>query len=142
MEIIYRDNSADHTAIFKHLHSCGEDFLHELKRRVDLDTYIEKLLASAHRFEAWSENEMVGFLAIYLNPQENFDFITNISVSEQCQKRGIASKLLTMAIAKSANSEIRLEVIKDNTGAIAFYEQAGFKCADETERTYVLSLTR
>lgn len=142
MDIVYKDNSADHTAIFKHLHSCGEDFLHELKRRVDLDTYIEKLLSSAHRLEAWTESELVGFLAIYLNPEEKFDFITNISVSEQCQKRGIASKLLNSAIKKSANPEIRLEVVKGNIGAISFYEQAGFKRIDETERTYVLSLTR
>lgn len=142
MEILYKQNTAEHFSIYRHFHSCGEEFLDELKRRVDLDTYIEKLHSNAWRFEAWAGNNLIGFLAIYLNPEEKFDFITNISVSEQCQKRGIASTLLNFAIQKSANPEIRLEVIKENSGAIAFYEQGGFKRVDETERTYVLSLTR
>lgn len=131
-EIEYRRNSATQMEIISHFPSCGTQFYQALKGRVDISVYADKLIGNAERFEAWDKGVLIGLLAIYYNRNGPFDFISNLSVSENYQGQGVARHLLEQGVKLAGESrEIRLEVSKDNASAIEFYRRAGFRMIGE-----------
>lgn len=65
--------------------------------------------------------------------------LQRIATAEQRRRRGIGGALLAASIdlARSEGAErLLLEVREDNTGAISFYEDAGFAEIDRRERYY------
>ncbi|RHR79859.1 N-acetyltransferase [Odoribacter sp. AF15-53] len=57
------------------------------------------------------------------------DYLAAIFVAPSCQRRGIGQAL--MAHAKKLKNELVLNVYTENTQAILFYKQQGFKIVDE-----------
>lgn len=137
-EIIYKKNHSSAQDIKSHLLSCDLDFVSELSKKTDIESYSEKLHAKAVRYEAWNNNILVGLVAVYIN-SAGFDFITDVSISKNFERQGIASKLLEDCISGSANPEIRLEVAKGNTPAQDLYKRFGFEVASQDDNSYFLT---
>ena len=138
--ITYTQNKASYQDIEAHFKSCDPEFIKELFSRVDLVQYTEKLLAKSVRHEAWSGESLVGLLAVYHGSE--FDFITNVSVSQSHAKLGIASALVQRALDTASNDQLKLEVAKSNKTALRLYEKFGFVQEREDERSFYLSFDR
>ena len=65
--------------------------------------------------------------------------ITNIAVSPECRRQGIASKLLEQLIAEAKQRKLELltlEVRESNVAAITLYERYGFEKIGKRKRFY------
>lgn len=94
------------------------------------------------RFETWHNDALVGLIAIYIN-ENNFAFITNVSVAEDYTGKKIASHLLDKCIAFAKEQKIeklKLEVHPENMPAIKFYEKYNFKNTKVNETTRFMEL--
>ncbi len=131
-------NTATKTDILTHFSSCDPDFIHDLSLKVNLEEYADKIGSKATLYEAWEGQSLIGLIAVYRN--DEFDFITNVSVSSLYKGQGIASRLLKEYL-KTMHTEVRLEVAKSNRAAHELYKKFGFQLYDENEASNFLKLT-
>jgi ribosomal protein S18 acetylase RimI-like enzyme len=128
--IEYSLNRASLAEIADHLARCDVCFVPALSERVDINSYAQKLASKAIRFEAWSGDTLVGLVAAYYSDQvRRVAYITNVSVVLAWTGRGIARRLMSQCVEYAKGSgmrQINLEVARDNTRAIALYEDGGF----------------
>lgn len=113
-----------------------------LSDRVDLNEYAVKLAALADIFYLKKDNQDIGNCAVYLNSTER-GFISSIAVKKEYQGKGLGRNLLEKVrdIADSRGiSEIRLEVFKNNSHAIVFYERMGFHVVDRKNDWIVMQI--
>lgn len=126
----YLLNEASELEIVKHLLLCDDNFLPHLSDRVNIIDFAQKIVSKAVRFEAWSEGELVGFVAVYCNDNENsIAYITSVSVLKEWMGKGIAGLLIKQCIEyveMSGMKQISLEVSSDNFSAIKLYKKNGF----------------
>lgn len=125
--INYKTKTANEKEIYSHLMECDERFVLLLSKRVNIAEYSGKLFKDSITFEAWLNTRLIGLVAAYFNNVTGY--ITDVSVIEDYTKLGIATKLMNMCVeyAKSKQfSEIKLEVNKDNAGALRLYDKFGF----------------
>jgi ribosomal protein S18 acetylase RimI-like enzyme len=124
-----RDRS-DAVEVLRHLKDCDAAFHPPLSLRVDLTAYAMKLATQAARFEAWQGEDLLGLVAVYCNaPDRKMAFVSNVSVRPDCAGQGIASQLMTQAIAyvrALGFAALSLEVSQDATRARRFYTGLGF----------------
>ncbi len=137
MDIRYTVNTAAEKVILEHLSKADEQFIPPLSSKVDIEKYVKKICSHAVRLEAWSEDHLIGLLAVYLNNNAGgVAFITNVSVTGGFQGQGIATRLLEdcMEMArKSGFRKVILEVSSDNLGAMALYRKFNFESDSVTE---------
>jgi ribosomal protein S18 acetylase RimI-like enzyme len=130
VSVSYAVNSASAEQVAEHLRHCDVDFSPLLSGRVVIDQYAQKILAQAQRFEAWMMGDLVGLVACYCNDTTTRTaFVTSVSVSRECRRRGIASALLRQCIdyvARMGMIKVLLEVSPDNAKAIRLYEGSGW----------------
>ena len=123
---------------------CDDDFVQSLSDRVEINDYSGKIADGATRFEAWTNVDLIGLVAIYANDTESrVAFITSVSVLPQWQGRGVASKLMRRCIEyvkESCFQSIKLEVGCDNLCAIKLYEKKGFVVDEAKGRFTTMSL--
>ncbi|MHA1785410.1 MAG: GNAT family N-acetyltransferase [Candidatus Helarchaeota archaeon] len=128
--------------IRKYLEENSDIFIPPLKTRIDIETFSNKIYTNAIHICAFDNDKLIGFLASYFNhPQNEFGYITTISVSHEYQNKGIASKLLIEAFsyARLNNfNRIRLEVHKNNLRAIDFYKMKGFDFIESKEFSFIM----
>jgi ribosomal protein S18 acetylase RimI-like enzyme len=138
--IEYLLNTASEAEMAKHLLYCDADFIPPLSNRVDINNYAKKLASRATKFEAWSDDRLVGLVAAYCNDQESrIAYITSVSVLREWMGQGIAANLLKQCITHAKDSgmqQICLEVASNNQPAIALYEKNGF-VAGQTNTPFV-----
>ena len=129
--IDYHLNKADVNSIEKHLLSCDSFFEPPLSSYINIQEYSKKLFCKAINFEAWSEDRLIGLISVYLNDiKSKVAYISNVSFDLGYHNRGIASALLSKAIAYSVEKgfqSIKLDVFERNTIAINLYLKMGFK---------------
>ena len=133
-DLSFSFNKSDVNQIKAHLHDVNKSFVPKLESYVDIELYADKLYKLANRFEVFSDNTLVALLAIYINKDEGNAFITNLSVSEQYARRGIATTLLRQAIDYAKHKELNkilLEVKTENKRAINFYLKHNFSLIKE-----------
>lgn len=139
-----RRNHAGAVAISAHLQACDTSFVPPLSLRVALETYAEKIVSRAERFEAWSGASLVALLGVYCNaPASRTAFVTNISVLPLWQGKGIASRLLRSCIKHLHEGDferIELEVALHNTAALRLYQKHGFEVASTSDCAQILHL--
>tara|TARA_R110002049_G_scaffold82349_2_gene209557 strand:+ start:3180 stop:3620 length:441 start_codon:yes stop_codon:yes gene_type:complete len=128
--IEYKINIASKIDLLEHLEKCDHRFIPPLSDRVILKDYSSKLYEKATTFEAWNSTELVGVISVYLNDEDKKSgFISNVSVLEDFEKKGIAGRLLEMTKDHASNigfSKLSLEVHGENFHAINFYQRYGF----------------
>lgn len=54
-----------------------------------------------------------------------------VTIDPECRSKGIGEKLLTWVMMRGPHQRMRLNVMKDNTKAIAFYDRLGFAVVGE-----------
>jgi ribosomal protein S18 acetylase RimI-like enzyme len=99
-----------------------------LSSRVNIEEYSIKIANQAMTFEAWEHGRLIGLLAAYCNAEDEFAFITSVSVSKHYMGGGIATRLLQMCVDYAKQHQyknIKLEV-NDNVPAINFYKKFNF----------------
>jgi hypothetical protein len=78
MSVVYSINKSSELEIKKHLISVSKNFVPELDSYVNIEEYSKKLFEKSTRIEAYSGENLIGLIAIYLNNSDSF--ITNYSV--------------------------------------------------------------
>lgn len=144
MKIEYKINKSSLNDVTEHLTKSSDYFIPKLKTYVNIGDYSTKILNKGVRFESYHNNILVGLLVLYVNDEKKTTFITNVSVYEEYQKMGIAKNLLDNCkkfISEKKYNEITLEVFKNNTKAIRFYEKNKFKILNNNENKITMKLT-
>ena len=127
----YKFNSASIENIKEHLSEVSNLFYFSLASQINIGFYAKKIKKYSFTFECWCQDCLVGLIACYLNNHtEKEGFITNVSVLEEYQGFGIATKLLNQVFDKAIKLnffKISLDVFRDDEKAISLYERTGFK---------------
>ena len=130
MNIQYKIKTAVEEDILAHLIECNANFRPPLDEKVNIEEYSKKLFKKSLTFEAWTNQILIGLVAVYFNDLKNYSgYITNVSVIRKYIGQGIASKLLKMSIEYAKTNhfrEISLEVSKESKNAIHLYKRFGF----------------
>lgn len=136
MAYVFQEDKSGSFQVYNHLVRCNLLFNPPLDTRVDLYSYANKIVNHASRFEAWLDGTLVGLVAVYFNDASlNSAFITNVSVEQAHQGKGIAKKLLLQSIKKAKELTFRyvyLEVSEQSAAALKLYQALGFSLAEET----------
>lgn len=124
-------NNSTINDVYKHLMRCDRDFIPNLSSYVDINLYSKKLFSKAERFEIWQNNTLFGLLAAYINKNEKYIYISNLSLEKEIRGKDLGVKLLNKMIRDLKKEYpiirfIRLEVRQENTVAIKFYKKMGF----------------
>lgn len=124
--------------IYKLLTEFSEVFPHLTEKISNLEDYAEKLSVFAYVYAANDNSENVGILVFYANDIESKEaYISLIGVKKGKECKGIGKALLDYCSKLSREHgmcKIRLEVDKDNSNAIKFYEKNGFSFLNATAR--------
>lgn len=116
MEVRFARNLSSTDDIRLHLTACSPSFVPPLDSRVAIPDYSAKLALRAERFEAWTDDRLVGLVALYCpaasQPDSSDAFVSNVSVLPSFTRRSIAKSLLLEAIAyaRRCSGGIVLEV--------------------------------
>ena len=131
MSLTYRVNAGVASDIENHLLACDEQYVPPLSMRLSIPEYSAKLLACADRFEAWSDSELVGLVAGYMNsPDGQTSHISNVSVVADWQGKGLATNLIKLFNEQARDlgfSRVKLEVNANNQQAMRLYDRLGFR---------------
>ena len=115
---------------------CLRDTFVSLFERVNVKEYAEKLSRYASVYVLKDGTKTCGLAAVYMNDKETRTaYITLIGVAKEYQRRNLGTLLIRhcMEQAKSLGMKtLRLEVDKENHGAIAFYEKEGLQIMGES----------
>ena len=134
-KVDYHLNKATTLVIVKHLLDCDDDFTPPLSARVKIRDYASQIRCKAIRFEAWSNEQLVGLVAVYCNDQKNcIAFITMVCITKTRVGEGIATSLLLQSIKYATAcgmKKISLAVDCNNFTAIKLYEKIGFVMTDQ-----------
>jgi ribosomal protein S18 acetylase RimI-like enzyme len=121
-----------------HFGLLNKDFIKQLESRKGLKKYIEKVHTNATLYEFWEDNKLIGIAAVYENRDiKKPAYLTNLSVVEKENGKGIGKKLMDVAIEslkEKEYTELLLEVQKNNDNALRLYRQLGFAIDYENSR--------
>ena len=128
--VVYRRNTATRERLGELLWATDQSFVPPLSSRVDIDSYVGKLIDHAVLVEAWDGPVLVGVIATYLNdPANDCGFISNVCVRQAYGGQGVATELLRQTIEEAVRGDfpsLQLEVGSANVAARAFYSKNGF----------------
>lgn len=113
----------------QHLITCSNTFVPSLDSYVNVNEYSKKIFEQAILFTKFDGDKLVGLVAAYDNPTEQFGWITNVSVDPEYSKKGIATELLNRChkyFETKRYFSIFLEVFVNNEKAIKLYIKQGF----------------
>jgi ribosomal protein S18 acetylase RimI-like enzyme len=113
----------------QHLITCSNTFVPSLDSYVNINEYSKKIFEQAILFTKFNGDELVGLVAVYDNPTEQFGWITNVSVDPEYSGKGIATELLNRCYKYFETKKyfsIFLEVFVNNDKAIKLYIKQGF----------------
>ncbi|HVN15557.1 MAG TPA: GNAT family N-acetyltransferase [Anaerolineales bacterium] len=101
-----------------------------------LDLIAVLTFADVTRLKALDTDRMVGFVAGDPRPAEGLAWIATICVHPSYQRRGIGRALLRACEEKITLPRMRLTVRLSNSGAIALYQQEGYRTVDVWKSYY------
>lgn len=139
--MIVKFNQSKFSDIYNHLKCCDKYFTPFLSSYVNLNTYSKKLQNNADRFEYWSDQKLIGLLAMYKRENTNSVFITNLSLINNFFAKGYANNLINKAVLFYKDmgfSRIDLEVNTKNIRAIKFYSNNMFNIKSRKEEKILM----
>jgi ribosomal protein S18 acetylase RimI-like enzyme len=123
-------NRASVAEVARHLGACSASFVPPLDARVDIQSYAQKIVVYAERFEAWHDGHLAGLVAAYCNaPNCALAHVTNVSVLPDMLRHGLASTLLQRClehVQAAGFARVELDVDPRNHAALALYRRHGF----------------
>lgn len=144
-KVTYTMNLSNAVDLAKHLSCVDTSFQKTLSSRVEIPLYSKKLHERAVRFEAWLCEELIGFVACYLDSSFRRNaFVTNVSVLPKYQRLGIAERLMGACIQNARDLkllQINLEVDQHCLPAISLYQKLGFTSQATFGSTQTMSMT-
>jgi len=141
--ITYKINTSSQSEIKSHLDICSNEFVPPLDSYVDIENYSTKIFDKAIRFEAYCENKLIGLIATYINENEKYGFITNVSLESEFHGKEISKNLLDKCIKYILELKFKkliLEVYSNNSKAIKFYLKNNFKIKNNTKDIFIMEL--
>ena len=126
--LIKCEDSLSNTMVHAILVRFDMSFDEPLHDEIDFLVYSEKLSLHAHFILAYDDNELIGFIAYYINKEEKFAYIPFIAVHPKGRHRGIGHLMLSCLWEQLPIriSQVRLEVKGSNVYAQSFYQREGF----------------
>lgn len=119
-----------------------KEFSPSLSEKIDIESYVNKIIDHAVLFQILERGVLVGFLALYCNDTScKVAYVTMVAIDKACRGKGLATSLIHIAIkyAKRAGFEkLSLEVYKSNHSALQLYKKLGFCVALENDESYLL----
>ncbi len=119
----------------KYIQICDSAYTFSVVQRDDFLELFDKIHYNAIFLGMKYASEYVGYAAIYANDFENYSaYITLICISDKYQRLHLGSMLLKECVdaaQKAGMRDIRLEVLKQDQGAIQFYEKNKFEYEKE-----------
>ena len=110
-----------------------KDFNPPLSQRLNIEEYVNKLYSLSDFFCEYNvDGYLVGIVAIYLyDPNNDKAFIPFVAVKDSERGRGVAKKILSMAIASAKmKGKKEIGIATNNSIALHLYESLGFKKID------------
>lgn len=148
MDIKYCVGRASLSEVRIHLQNVDKNFTPSLSSVVNLEVFAKKIYNNTVRFEAWSNQKLVGLLCAYYNNHATKNgFINHIAIENLYKRQGVSKKLMAICIEYGINNgfkDITLEVSKDNQIARKLYEDFDFTVSDvqSSKVQMVTKLTR
>ena len=110
---------------------------------MDLDAYVDKIIKHSTIVPYFLLGELKGFISYYNNDEiKKNAFLTMILISKEYQGTGIGKLLLELSIKdleKKGFKYYSLEVLKNNTSAIAFYTSYGFIQIEDRDQLWLMT---
>lgn len=135
-------NTLNKEKLYQVLVEWSEFFIPELNSYVaDIESYANKMHKYATIIEAYNNEELIGFLMIYLNSKTAY--ITNFVIKPEYKGKKLSDLLLNESIlkAKKLNYEnIQLECFEKNLRALSFYLKHGFKMTKKNPPKILMQL--
>lgn len=141
MQIKYSINISSEYDIYTHLNKCSEFFKPPLQTYVDVRDYSKKIFEKSTRFEAYSEDNLIGLVSVYINDSDSF--VTNFSIDRKFHGKGVSKNLLERCvryIRKLGHTSLFLEVKCVNNVAINFYKKNKFAIIKNNFDNYLMEL--
>ena len=132
MKILFTVQNSIEDDIYYNLYEADKEFLPALRKKANLEKFINKIMNYSTRFEAWDvQKKLIGFISVYLNNKEDkIAYINMVSILNSFTNNGIATKLLQMCIDSAKEQSfhaIKLECDKKNYKARKLYTKFNFK---------------
>lgn len=108
-----------------------------LHEGLEFISYSKKLSQYALFVIATENGQQIGFIAYYLNDDNHFTYVPQVVVHKGARHKGVGHSMF-MVLYECIRKDfltLRLEVLKSNINARAFYEREGFvENSDHNER--------
>lgn len=121
-------------SLLEYFDDSSDEPLHE---SLDFYQYSKKLSLYAYFVVATEDNQQIGFIAYYLNDENHFAYIPQVVVHKSARHKGVGHSMFMVLYECIRNKflTLKLEVLKSNINARAFYEREGFgEISDHNER--------
>lgn len=127
-------------AILYFLKEIDRDFEPPLSAKIEIESYVDKILAHAELVMMKnSENEVIGLVVLYCNDKITYRaYISLVGVKRSFRGLGKAQEMVKQAIHIARAKGMRVVGIHSNNPiAISLYEKLGFKTIVSEERKYL-----
>ena len=138
--IVKSENNLSTIQVYSLLNHFDTAFDLPLHDEIDCHVYSDKLSRFAQFILAYEGNELIGFIAYYINKENKFSYIPFIAVHPSWQHHGVGHQMLTYLSTKLPVEieQIRLQVNIDNVNAQAFYNKEGFCTIPDTQNGKIM----
>lgn len=139
-QLNYVRTTLEEKVVFNLLSMSDKDFMPALSSSMDIKQYAHKLATCAQFIIVLKQEQIVGFVAYYLNDEGQFIYVPLIWVSSLFQRQGVGKQLIQNLVELSLLDYkcIKLEVLKTNVHAIMFYKNEQFEIAEDRGEKYLL----
>ncbi len=126
--------------IYNYFVKYRDVFYSDIFSRVNVEHFSQKLYKNAEQFWLYCDHQIKGFAGVYMN-NHKYGFISTISISKECQGKGLGNLFLKVIEEKATYNglkEIRLEVDARNIRAISFYKKNGYVVYEKYPKSWMM----
>lgn len=141
--IVINRMNLDDSEVLKYLQQFDDCFNPPFSNNVILIDYANKLAKNANFIVAIDNQQLIGLLAYYNNPDCKRIYIPYLVVAKNYQGKSIGQSLIQelLELSKDGYEAVFLEVLKDNEKAYCFYRRLGFVDTEDRCERILLSKT-
>ena len=130
------------SALKQLLTDVDDEFIPKLSVRLNLDEYVDKIIAKSTIVPVYENGVLNAFISFYCNDlKDHVGYLSMIVVKRDYRNKGVAQLLIEYAISflqHSGFKYFRLEVNKQNVKALNLYKKSGFTIFQETVDVFLM----